>query len=237
MPIPRKIKRLRVVANPFVHLNYEGVPTAGFTLDPKHENPDRIPVGYTRKALVREARMPVTFDRQRGTVSGDARPSVHDIWFEFSSEPQTIVDLLDHGPAATYYKQKAKAGPGEIAPALLPADAASAKRLGVPFRDPSVVVVETARLAAKAWAEEHDGELPDWALPDALSEKSTATVQKLGADGVPVLGADGKPITVPADTALHPSHLAAARLLAAHVKKLPKTTSTSAPKSSAMETR
>jgi hypothetical protein len=158
-----RLKTMRIVPNPFAVLDHDGRPSAAFTLDPVFENPDRRLVGAVRRSEVVEARTPVEFNRAKKTMGGDNRKSLHDTWYEFSAEAQVVVDLMDHGHAANYYKQRAKCGPGEIAPALLPANEATAKRLGVSFREPSAVVVSTAKAAAARWAADHDGELPEWA--------------------------------------------------------------------------
>jgi hypothetical protein len=165
-----RLKVMRVVVNPFAVLDHDGRPSAAFTLDPVNENPDRRFVGAVMKAEAVEARSPVEVDRAKRTMKGDNRPSVHDRWFEFSAEPQKVVDLMDYGFAAGYYRQRAKVAAGEVAPALLPADEAAAKRLGVPFRDPSAVVLETARVQAKRWAADHDGEMPEWASDTPVAE-------------------------------------------------------------------
>lgn len=164
----RRPKMLRLVMNPFVHLDAEGRPAAAITLDPKFENPDRRFIGAVMKSEVLEPRNAVEFDRKRKVVKGDNRPAVHDRWFEFSCEPVSVLDMTENGN--TYYVQRAKAGPGELGPVVLPANKESAKRLGVAFRDPSAVVLETAKQAAKAWAADHDGEVPEWAAGGKLEE-------------------------------------------------------------------
>jgi hypothetical protein len=161
MPNVRKPKTMRIVLNPFAHLDHEGRPAASVTLDPTFENPDRRRVGAVMHAEVTEARTAVEINRAKRTFKGDNRHSIHDRWFDTSAEPVTVMDLLDHGN--TYYRQLAKVGPGEVAPAVLPANKETAKRLGVPFRDPSEVVLETARLQAARWARDHEGEAPVWA--------------------------------------------------------------------------
>jgi hypothetical protein len=175
----RKPKVMRIVVNAFAHLDHEGRPAAAITLDPVHENPDRRFVGAVLKSELTEARTPVEFDRSRGIVRGDNRPSLEDRWFEFDSAPQTVIDLIDHGNQ--YYVQMARACAGELAPVVLPANKETAKRLGVVFSDPSAVVVETAKAAAARWAENHDGEVPEWAkdLPQEKMHPSHACHAKL----------------------------------------------------------
>ena len=164
----RKPKTIRVVVNPFIHLDHEGRPAAAITLDPKFENPDRRFIGAVMKSEVIEPRTPVEVDRKRRVMKGDNRPALHDRWFEFDHQAVSVLDMLDHGN--TYYMQRAKTGPGELGPVVLPANKESAKRLGVPFRDPSAVILETAKQAAKAWAADHDGEVPEWAAGGKLEE-------------------------------------------------------------------
>lgn len=157
-----RLKTMRIVPNPFAVLDADGRPAAAFTLDPVFENPDRRFVGAVLKSEIVEARTPVELNRSKKTMNGDNRKSLHDVWFEFSAEPQVVVDLMDHGHAANYYKQRAKCGPGEVAPALLPANEATAKRLGVAFSEPSAIIVATAKVQAARWLADH-GELPEWA--------------------------------------------------------------------------
>ena len=87
-------------------------------------------------------------------------------------------------------------------PALLPADKATAEKLGLPFVDPSHVVVETARVVVARHAADH-GELPDWAHlhPDLLPEGHEPSMERED---------------------IHKSHVGHADFLAKHVAKLPK---------------
>lgn len=160
--MPRRPTTLRVVANPFVCLDHEGRPSAAVPFDPSFHSPDRRHVGARHAAEVLEARKPPTIlqvrDGMGGTtarIEGDSRETIHDIWFTFESEAQTV-------PLTPHYREMMRPGGGDGA-ALIPADEKSARLAGVPFRPPHEVILETAKLKAEQWAKEHDGELPDWA--------------------------------------------------------------------------
>jgi hypothetical protein len=114
--------------------------------DPVHDNPDRRPLAHVLHADPVEIRSPADAKR----VSGDNRLSIHDRWFEHSPEPVTV-------PDTPYYRQMLAQR------TLMPANKETAKALGVKFEEPSPIILETAKQAAKAWAREHDGEIPEWA--------------------------------------------------------------------------
>jgi hypothetical protein len=177
---------LRVVANPFVHLDHEGRPAAAVGYDPVHHSPDRRHVAAKHSAELVEARHPVDLVN----VTGDARLPVHDIWFSFDADVQSIPDT-DH------YRRAMR--PGLQGPALIPADESTAKAIGLPFVDPSHVIVETAKVALATYTADH-GELPDWAHlhPGLLPVGQTATMK---ADEI------------------HASHVEHAEFLAKHVAR------------------
>jgi hypothetical protein len=186
----RKAKQLRVVANPFCHFDHEGRPAAAVPFDPDWHSPDRRHVGAKHAAEVIEARAPAEISYGpdgKARIAGDDRPPVHDIWFEFDVEPQTV-------PDTPHYRAMMKPSV-DGGPALLPANAETARAISARFREPREVLVETAKAMVARWALDHEGEVPDWAHvhPELLPEGAVATLQA---------------------SELHRSHLGHARLYA-----------------------
>ena len=186
----RRPKLLRVVANPFVAVDHEGRPAAAVGCDPLYHTPDRRHVGARHAAELLVSRNPVDAVK----VSGDDRLPIHDIWFEFDHEVQVV-------PDSHHYRRQLDPSKGGQ-PAILPADKATADKIGLPFVDPSHVIVETARVVIACHLADH-GELPDWAHlhPNLLPE---------GVE--PSMEADD----------IHASHASHAAFLAKHVAKMPK---------------
>lgn len=182
---------LSVVVNPFVHLNHHGHPSVSVVHDPdgKTIGPHRR-VGAEIKSEPVEIRSAVDV----ASMTGDFRPSRHHHWFEYSAEPVRITDNPQLRP---YYAQHIRGG------ALLPADAKTAKVFGVAFREPSAVIVETATQAAKVWAADHDGALPQWAqgLDAAELHPSHAAHAKFLAAHVAKIPARAVPIAPPTQPA------------------------------------
>ena len=210
MAIRKPKAPLRVYANPFVALDAEGRPACAVAFD----SGDRF-VGETRRhigarhgSLCLEKRDPVSVTRQpgprgRATITGDGRKSRHDIWFVFSAAPQTVPDTRTHRQAL----DPSKGGQ----PALLPADEATARAVGVAYQDPSHVIVETARQALARHCRDCGGEPPEW---------SVRHQDLLPRPGQDAKGQDAKwSFPVPADQ-IHESHAAHADFLQQHRDRL-----------------
>ncbi len=167
----RAPKVLRVVVNPFAHLDHEGRPACAVQHEP---NPMARGTelkryhGAIHHAKTLELRAPVVATPHG--VSGDPRPSVHEHTFEFAyGEVLTL-------PDTRYYREHLTP---DItgATSLLAADEATAKKLGRPFRDPALTIHETAEQAAKRWADANDGEEPEFVTVDhALEDDKLADV-------------------------------------------------------------
>ena len=197
MAIRKPKAPLRVVANPFVFLDHEGRPAAAVAFDTgdKLIGQNRRHVGASHSAELIEERAPLTVSigpDGRPLIQGDGRASRHDVWFEFSPEPQTVPDTLTHRRAM----DPSRGGQ----PALLPADEATAARCGLAFVDPSLVIVETAKVRLAEHVADF-GAIPEWAHlhPSLLPAGAVASME--------------------ADE-LHVSHRGHAEFLAAHVAKV-----------------
>lgn len=156
----RAPKILRVVVNPFAHLDHEGRPACAVAHEP---NPAARGTelkrhhGAVHHAHPIELRAPVVVTPNG--ITGDPRKSVHEHTFEFSyGEILTL-------PDTHYYREHLTPSVDGATP-LLPADEATAKKLGVPFRKPELTIHETATQAAKRWAEANDGEQPEFVTVD-----------------------------------------------------------------------
>jgi hypothetical protein len=133
-------KTLRVYANPWQHLDHEGLPAGACPCDPDEHTPERRFVGATLKAEVsRKA------DPARG-ISSRQRTT-----FAFSDEPVTV-------PDTNYYRAAVNRGE------LIAADEATAKACGFAkdgFRDPKKVLASEKRAACERFRAE-TGEAPPW---------------------------------------------------------------------------
>ena len=208
MPARRTKPPLRVVVNPFVVLDHEGRPAAAVAFDSgdKFVGRSRRWIGAAPAHEVIEKRDPIVVGRGpngRPVISGDGRPSLHDVWFAFAPDPIVVPDTRAHRRAL----DPARGGQ----PPLLPADAQTAARLGLPFVAPALIVYETARVGALRHHADH-GELPEWVsgIPGLLG--SNPAVADLAYD--PEHGDDAVERRL---ASLHASHAVAARLLHAHL--------------------
>lgn len=120
---------LRVLANPWQHLDHEGLPAGACACDPDEHNPNRAFVGAKLKATeTRKA------DPKRGITAR------HRITFEFSDEVQEVPNTL-------YYRRACHRGE------LIAADQETAKACGFKpggFEDPPGLL---ASYRAKALAD------------------------------------------------------------------------------------
>lgn len=88
--------------------------------------------------------------------------------FVVSKEPQTIV--CNDSQTLTYYRRSFQEG------ALIAADKETALVVGVPFREPELVLAQRRREAVAAWKDQH-GEEPksiDHAMPEKAAEPAIA---------------------------------------------------------------
>lgn len=117
---------LRVLANPWLHLDHEGQPAGACPCDPDEHTPERRFVGAKLQAkLLREA------DLEKRQLAR------HRITFAFDESAQDV-------PNTAYYRATVNSGE------LIAADPATAKLCGFraeSFRDPQAVLAE-ARAAA-----------------------------------------------------------------------------------------
>jgi hypothetical protein len=167
----RKPKTLSVVVNPFAHIDHEGRPACAVAFEPnpmaRGSEPKRYH-GAIHHAKPVELRKPVHVTA--GGISGDTRPSVHEHTFEFAyGEVLTL-------PDTRYYREHLTPSVDGVTP-LLSADEATAKKLGRPFREPTLTIAETADVMAKRWADANDGELPEFVTVDpAKTDEELADV-------------------------------------------------------------
>lgn len=136
---------LYVIPVPFDFLDEEGVPAAALAFDPEHGAGARrwvgatIDVGRTRILPERGggAGSPVAFGGRQRTGVG-AAPSQR-TFFAYSLDAQPVLDTA-------HYRGAIQRGD-----AVTPADEATARACGVPFRDPMVVLRERCVAAVKQW--------------------------------------------------------------------------------------
>lgn len=214
---------LRAIPNPFHHLDHRGVPASAYPFDPGH-SPDRRWVGATvdrsegADGLPRTRKMDTDGDltailprgRLKGrTVYVDRAPRKR---VQFAFDVETPVDLP---PGSSHYLL------GFRERSLIPADAATAKAVGLSFVDPKAVLRNAAAHAVTVWTREHDGEAPDFDLwPANLRDlagrapKTAKTVEQpkyaaktvdLGAAKkvvaeIAALAAEGEPLVGEAET-------------------------------------
>lgn len=131
----KKLRTLAVYANPYLHLDADGLPQAALPWDPIGHNPGRGWVGAELKAETGPAYEP-----------GDPRQPDHRIWFEFSDEPQVL-------PDTPYYRMAIARGE------LVIADKATADACGVSFVDPATALAKH-KANALAHRKAHHGDEP-----------------------------------------------------------------------------
>lgn len=164
--MPRKQPVLRCMVNPFVHVDEDGRPAAFVPNDTVHHVDGSRRLGCEAKHTILEARSPNEWRKGAGP-KGDDRRSRQDTWFEFSHEPFTL-------PDTPHYRRMMLPQSNPGGPALIPANKDTARALGIPFREPALIIAETAKVAAFNWAKEHDGEIPEWAAHDGAKHASHA---------------------------------------------------------------
>ena len=185
----RKAKVLRALVNPFCILDHDGRPACAvaFEPNPKARGTElRRHHGAVLKAALLEERK-ATQIIGKVVIPGDPRPSLHDRTFQFAFGEVITV------PDTKFYREHFTPAVGQVSTPFLPADEETARKLGRPFRDPELSIVETAHIMAKKWSDANDGEVAEFMSIDLDSEASLADV--------------------------HPLHVASARYLA---KLLPK---------------
>lgn len=98
------------------------------------------------------------------TVDHEASAATKKTRFVIKEEPVEIVcrDI----PALAYYVRRIQDGD------LIPCDEATAKRAGLPYRPPLLVIAERKKAAVATWVDQH-GEPPPWATtpPSALTKR------------------------------------------------------------------
>jgi hypothetical protein len=145
---------LYVIPCPFDFLDEEGVPAAALAFDPEHGAGARrwvgatIDVGRTRILPERGggAGSPVAFGGRQRTGVG-AAPSQR-TFFSYSLEPQPVLDTA-------HYRGAIQRGD-----AVVPADEATARSCGAPWREPMDVLREHATAAVAKWRADHQGADP-----------------------------------------------------------------------------
>lgn len=125
-------KTLRVLPNPYLHLDHEGRPSSAVPVDPGH-NPGRAWVGAHLCVTV------LTKDKQGFATDQDT-------WFEFDlAEPAEV-------PNTHYYAHAVRHGQ------LIAADEATARTVGRKFADPATTLAESKVAAAKRFAAHYPDE-------------------------------------------------------------------------------
>jgi len=141
--MPKRV--LRVYVNPYTYIDHEGRPAGVYPHDPAYL-PGQMHVGLTRlQTTVTEKRDP----------SKDDRPPVFDLVHHYDPEVQEVPDI----PGQPHYRNGIREG------SLIPADEATAKAVGMPFEDPSLVLERARTAAVKQWTDAH-GEPPAFAGDD-----------------------------------------------------------------------
>lgn len=139
---------LKVWPNPFRHVDHRGQPCGVLPYEPEGDGvitfDARRFVGATLQATILQ-KFP----------EGDARQTVQDTSFVFSDEPTTVRD-------SAYYRSAVKNGE------LLPADAETARKVGMVFKDPAEALRDEQTGAAKHWTDvaAHDAHSSD--VPEGL---------------------------------------------------------------------
>jgi hypothetical protein len=127
---------LLVYAVPFVALDAEGMPAAAVRFDPPAGRRNEVHfVGCVPVRTVLEKRKP-----------GTGRQTLYATTFRYDLSPQRI-------PHTDYHVQRIRRGE------LLAADAATAKRAGVPFVPPPVAFEQAKQAAIASWTQQY-GEPP-----------------------------------------------------------------------------
>lgn len=139
------MKTLLAVANPFIHLDEEGVPCGAFPFDPEHAAGARRWVGATidaTRTVVRKR----TDERFRafGGRQTDMAP-VQRTFFAYDLEPQKVLDNQ-------HYRQAFAQGD------LFPADEQTAREIGCQkFEPPSEALRRVCAATVAVWEREHGG--------------------------------------------------------------------------------
>lgn len=138
---------LYVIPEPFAFLDEEGVPAAALPFDPEHGAGMRrwvgavIDVGRTRFVATPGAGAPLRFQGQTRQGVG-AAPSQR-TFFAYTLEPQPVLDTA-------HYRRAIAAADG-----VLPADEATARECGVPWRPWRERLAECAAAAVAQWERDH----------------------------------------------------------------------------------
>jgi hypothetical protein len=151
----RNLGVIRVLPNPYLHLDDTGTPVHAVAVDPS-VNTNRQFVG----AVLDQAEV-IDNIREGELLS----PRQFNTW-KFTDEPVSIM-LTD------YYRNAIQNGE------LLIADKESAKRVGMEFVEPSEAIKSYRESAAKKWNAAY-GEFPSW-YSEPPSEKRPASVTQINA--------------------------------------------------------
>ena len=151
-------KTLRVLANPWHHLDHEGMPAGACACDPNEHNPNRAFVGAKLSAEETRKAMP-----EKGITAR------HRVTFEFSEEAQEL-------PNTEYYRRAVNSGE------LIAADAETAKLCGFKrdgFSDPKALLAAEREKAATQFYANY-GEWPPFfgaAEQKAMAAKAKAKTE------------------------------------------------------------
>jgi hypothetical protein len=138
MRVSQKI--LQVVINPFaVPLNHKGQPVTVVQYDPEESGGATRFIGTIFQHTTLTKRTSVMVGKQRVQAQQDriAATPIYDL------SPQRIVDT-------THHRQCLRDG------SLLPADAATARLVGVPFEAPEVVIARSRDERIAEWVAQHE---------------------------------------------------------------------------------
>lgn len=129
---------LRVVCNPFAHLDHLGRPAGACPCDPVGHTPDRRWVG----ARIHER---TTLTEKLSREDASVRSAAQNTEFDFTPDVQTI-------PKTPYYLDRLRDGE------LLAADAMTARAAGLPFVEPSTALAIAKTTAIASWAAHYGSE-------------------------------------------------------------------------------
>jgi hypothetical protein len=142
-------KRLKVVLNPFaVPLDHKGRPCAHMLYDPSHSAGQAVYVSAKLHRVVLEKRQFAYKPGDKQVISGGGQQDRVDLFFEYDLEPIEIEDTR-------YHRKSIVDG------VLVPADEATAKRVGINrFIPADTLIAKTREQRIAEWEAQH-GEKPD----------------------------------------------------------------------------
>ena len=149
-----RLPMIRVLANPYAHLDHEGRPAGVVMLDPV-EHHAYGGDGEARRFVGAAIDLSKTEVYQRAAASS-AQSDLQDTVFAFSGDVQDL-------PMTQYYLSAIRSGE------LLAADEATAEHAGIEFHEPYAALDTAKKTSLERWKAER----PKRALPEWASSKET----------------------------------------------------------------